>query len=196
MTCTALILIGHRFKRFVTLRTVVLTLQFEQPINTKIFWGLFPFGCNIIQFFFSYNKIFSYLLSTITEPVQNFPNNQNIFFHMTLIMHSIFQETFDNIFSINILCTSTANEHSLFKRIHFSHTLCTQFTIQHMPQCPSHLPALIQGTTWTGSLTQADTFSYAQEHWGILCFTMGKAFQISYYIPSHYSRQSNKQCKV
>jgi hypothetical protein len=35
----------------------------------------------------------------------------------------------------------------LFKRIHFSHTLYTQFIIQHMPQCSSHLPALIQGTS-------------------------------------------------
>ena len=61
MTCTALILIGHSFKSFVTLKAAVLTLQFEEPINTKIFWGFFPFGCKIIQFFFSYDSTFSYL---------------------------------------------------------------------------------------------------------------------------------------
>jgi len=99
------------------------------------------------NFIFSYNKTFSHLLSTTNEPVQNSTNYMNIFSHMTLIMHNIFKEIFNNIFSIYILCISIANEHSLFKRIHFSHTLCTQFIIQHMPQCPSHLPALIQGTS-------------------------------------------------
>ena len=131
-------------------------------------------GAISFNFFFSHNKTFSYLLSTITEPFQNFLNNPYIFCHMTLIMHSIFQETFNNIFSVNILCTSTANEQSLFKRIHFSHTLCTQFIIQHMAQCLSDLPALIQGTSHglgplhklTHSPTLRDTEVSCALQWG------------------------------
>jgi len=131
-------------------------------------------GAISFNFFFSYNNTLSNLLSTITELVHNFPNNLYIFFHMALKMQSIFQETFDNIFSINILCTSIANEHSLFKGLHFSHTLCTQFIIQHMPQCPSHLLALLQGTSHgigplhklTHSPTLRDTEVSCALQWG------------------------------
>jgi hypothetical protein len=142
---------------------------------------------------------FHICLSTITEPVQNFPNNLYIYFHLTLIKHNIFLKTFDNNFSIIILCTSIATKHSLFKRIHFSHPLCTQFIIQHMPQCPSHLPALIQGTSHgLGSLRKLTHSAMLRDTEVSCALQWGRPFKfhtIFYHIRAGKATNSEK-CKI